>query len=59
MRQALSTISEKLSTSLVSTQWVPQTTAKRRAVSRMAVRQMIGTSGRSRAARSAVEPEVV
>ena len=59
MRQALSTISEKVRTSRVLTQWMPQAIARRRAVSSFEVRHRIGTSGRSRAARSAVEPEVV
>ena len=59
MRQAFSTISEKRLRSGVCTQCAPQASAKARAVDSDAVRHRIGTSGRSRATRSAVEPEVV
>src|SRR6266851_4578291 len=53
------TISEKLETSRVWTQCAPQSSESRRAVFRFDVNTRIGTSGRSRAARSAVAPDVV
>src|SRR6185312_1048787 len=59
MPQALPTISLKLEMSSVSTQCTPQPRASRRAVAICEVRHRIGTSGRWRATRSAVDPEVV
>ncbi len=59
MRQALCTISWVLLTSEVCTQWAPHSSEKRRAVARSSVSSMIGTAGRSRAARSAVDPDMV
>src|SRR5215467_1883861 len=59
MRTAFCTISPKLLTSLVCTQCAPHKTAKRRAVPRFEVNTRIGASGRSRAARKAVAPDVV
>ncbi len=53
------TMSAKLCTSRVTTEWAPQTTAMRRATSRLAVSDTTGTSGRARATRRVVEPEEV
>ena len=57
--QAFSAISENRFNSAVTTQCVPQTKVMWRAVSSCDVRQRIGVSGRSRATRRPVEPEVV
>jgi hypothetical protein len=59
IRVEWATISSMLATSWVWTLWTPQASARRRAVRASGVRQRIGTSGRSRAARRVVEPEVV
>src|SRR5271166_1417474 len=56
---AFCTMSAKFLTSLVCTQCVPHKTERRRAVARFDVSTRIGASGRSRAARRAVAPEVV
>ena len=58
-RVAETTASLKRSTSSVIAQWRPQTNARRRAVPRNGVSAMIGTVGRSRAAKRAVVPEWV
>src|SRR5215813_5715488 len=59
IRTAWCTISPKLFTSRVCTQCAPHKTARRRAVACFEVSTRIGASGRSRAARKAVAPEVV
>ena len=46
-------------TSRVITPWTPQASTSRRAVAVLSVRHSIGTTGRSRAARRVVEPDVV
>ena len=56
MVQACETMSENFATSSVRTAWTPRTSTSRRAVSTLGVNPMIGTPGRSRAARSVVEP---
>ena len=59
MRLALPTISSKLETSRVWTAWTPHSRPSRRAVVSDALIASIGTGGRSRAIRRAVEPELV
>ena len=59
MLQARSTISEKRCRSGIWTQCAPQASDNARAVDSDAVSARIGTSGRSRATRSAVDPDVV
>ena len=56
---ATSVISLTFITSWQSTGLTPQTSASRRAVVRLGVMPMIGARGRSRAMRSADEPELV
>jgi hypothetical protein len=56
---ALFTTAEKRSSLAICTAWTPQAMAIRRAVRSLEVTQSIGTLGRSRDARSVVEPEVV
>ena len=53
------TTAEKRSSLAICTPCTPQAMAIRRAVRSLEVTQSIGTLGRSRAARSVVEPEVV
>src|SRR3546814_618904 len=59
MALAFWTMLEKLVTSPVWTLYTPQTSDRRRAVRMSAVSPRIGTSGRSRAARRAVAPDMV
>jgi hypothetical protein len=57
--QARSTMSSRSCASGVTTQWVPQTIDMRRAVFKFGDNAMIGTVGRSRAARRPVVPVAV
>ena len=59
MRQARSTMSSRSLASGVTTQCVPHSSDSRRAVSRIGDSAMIGTCGRSRAARRPVVPDAV
>ena len=59
VRFDLATISSNEVTSRVWTAWVPHSSPSRRAVSICGVRTRIGTDGRSRAIRRAVDPELV